>query len=427
MSAGLSIAADPLDLIPGSTEAPYDDAPALETRAEELEAAAAGVRRRTVAGWVGDAADDWDERRLALASAMDAPAGVYRSAAEVLRAHAATIEWAREECHVAIALWRKGEAERSYDGLQCLAGPAPIGAPQQTVVDGQRWSLGLDPGYETRAQALRVLEAAREEVRLSAEAAAALLDTWCADLPDGQFHAEGFWGGVWSWVCAIGTLLRTYNAARAMYDPGGYAHDVGAAAQGVQDLAGHLAANPHDVNRVVLDSETWRDNPGRWWGSIAPDLALGVVGGGAGVVSRITRATDIPNGVAKVPDGTLPQPGAGSLEIVGRGFSSSELRAATELEARGHIVVLREADGVVKTSDLLVDGVPYDVYSPRTGNVSRLVSAIAEKAGQVDGGGVVVDLTESPLRLKDVDVDSLLARVKGVTPRVTDIIVIKGE
>lgn len=427
MSAGLSITADPVDLIPGSTEALYDDARALESSAEELEGAAAGVRRRTVASWVGDAADGWDERRPQLAEAMEAPAEVYRSAAEVLRAHAGMIEWAREECHVAIALWRKGEAERSYDGLQCLAGSPPMGAPQQTVVEGQRWSIGLDPGYETRMLALQVLEAAREEVRLSAEAAAALLDTWCADLPDGQFHAGDFWGGVWSWVCAIGTLLRTYNAARVIYDPGGYAHDVGAAAQGVQDVASHLAANPNDVNRVVLDSETWRDHPGRWWGSIAPELALSVAGGGAGVVSRITRVSDIPSNVAKVPDGALPQPGAGSLEIVGRGFSSSELRAASELEARGHTVVLREADGVVKTSDLLVDDIPYDVYSPRTGSVSRLVSAIAEKAGQVDGGGVVVDLSESPLRLEDVDVDSLLARVKGVTPRVTDIIVIKGE
>ncbi|NCT91835.1 hypothetical protein GXB85_12855 [Cellulomonas sp. APG4] len=289
MSVGLSINADPLDLIPGSTEALYDDARSLETRAEELEDAASGVRRRTVAGWLGNAANGWDERRPQLAEAMDAPAEVYRSAAEVLRVHAATIEWAREECHLAIALWRKGEAERSYDGLQCLAGPAPYGAPQQTVVEGTTvWPL-FDPGYQTRMLAVQLLEEVREEVRLSAEAAAALLDAWCADLPDGQFHAADFWAGVWSWVCGIGTMLRTYNAARVIYDPGGYAHDVGAAAQGVQDLAGHLAANPHDVNRVLLDSETWRDRPGRWWGSVAPELGLSVAGGGAGVCCPASR------------------------------------------------------------------------------------------------------------------------------------------
>jgi filamentous hemagglutinin len=74
-------------------------------------------------------------------------------------------------------------------------------------------------------------------------------------------------------------------------------------------------------------------------------------------------------------------------------------------------------------SDLLVDGVPYDVYTPKTGNLDRIASAIADKAEQVNGGGVVVDLRQSPAR--DIDVDKLLYRVRMVTKRITNIIILE--
>jgi RHS repeat-associated protein len=126
------------------------------------------------------------------------------------------------------------------------------------------------------------------------------------------------------------------------------------------------------------------------------------------------------------PEGGVPT-GAGAaesghLEVIGSGFSASERAAAETLAAQGRNVVLRQASGVGRTSDLLVDGVPYDVYTPTTGNLDRIVSAIASKGSQVNGGGVVLDLSESPL--SGVDAATLLARVRGVTSRVSDIIVL---
>ena len=112
----------------------------------------------------------------------------------------------------------------------------------------------------------------------------------------------------------------------------------------------------------------------------------------------------------------------GSLQVIGEGFSDSELSAARTLSAQGKNVVLREATGVGRTSDLLVDGVPYNVYTPTTGNLDRIVSAIASKGSQVNGGGVVLDLSKSSLA--GVDPAELLARVRGVTSNVSDIIVI---
>jgi Contact-dependent growth inhibition CdiA C-terminal domain len=114
----------------------------------------------------------------------------------------------------------------------------------------------------------------------------------------------------------------------------------------------------------------------------------------------------------------------GRLSVVGGGFSDSERFAAEELRRAGREVVLREATGRERTSDLLVDGIPYDVYTPRTSNINRIVSAISSKSSQVRGGGVVLDLTHTVLTKEDMT--SVLPRVRGVTTSVSEIIVI-GE
>lgn len=47
----------------------------------------------------------------------------------------------------------------------------------------------------------------------------------------------------------------------------------------------------------------------------------------------------------------------------------------------GHDMILRPPSGTRVgggTSDLLVDGVPYDLYTPTTGNPSRIISVIAK-------------------------------------------------
>jgi RHS repeat-associated protein len=138
-------------------------------------------------------------------------------------------------------------------------------------------------------------------------------------------------------------------------------------------------------------------------------------GGGGSVLSKLDEIT-----TPKLPISAAE----GSLQVIGEGFSDSELYAARTLSAQGRNVVLREATGVGRTSDLLVDGVPYDVYTPTTGSLDNIVSAIASKGSQVNGGGVVLDLSRSPLT--SVDRAALRARVRGVTNKVSDIIVIGG-
>jgi len=59
----------------------------------------------------------------------------------------------------------------------------------------------------------------------------------------------------------------------------------------------------------------------------------------------------------------------GSLIIEEGEFSTSELRAAQWMAKRGHQVILRQPRGTRVsggTSDLLVDGIRYDVITPKS-------------------------------------------------------------
>jgi hypothetical protein len=103
----------------------------------------------------------------------------------------------------------------------------------------------------------------------------------------------------------------------------------------------------------------------------------------------------------------------GSLSIEGEVFSASEKAVAQSLADQGNRVVLREATGIGRTSDLLVNGTPYDVYTPEAGTTVRnILSSVASKWTQVNGGGVVVDLGNTELGAADFG-DSALARVNG--------------
>lgn len=117
----------------------------------------------------------------------------------------------------------------------------------------------------------------------------------------------------------------------------------------------------------------------------------------------------------------------GRLEIIaGSVYSPSEQRAAQHMARAGHDVVLRPPQGTRAsgmTSDLLVDGRPFDVYTPRTQNPDRIVSAIAKKNSQARG--IVLDLSETTVRREQLG--DLLARIRGAGATSIDQIVIIGD
>ncbi len=88
---------------------------------------------------------------------------------------------------------------------------------------------------------------------------------------------------------------------------------------------------------------------------------------------------------------------AGSLLIEKGGkFSQSEIRAAEHMKDLGHEVKLRSPIGTRaggQTSDLLVNGIDYDVYIPITNIPNRIISAIAAMKDQA--ARIVLDLSKT--------------------------------
>jgi RHS repeat-associated protein len=134
-------------------------------------------------------------------------------------------------------------------------------------------------------------------------------------------------------------------------------------------------------------------------------------------------------GTSSLFDGMSPLTldGAGSWgSVVGptAGFDARELSAAKILADGGHNVVMQPATGTIPTSDYLLGGVRYDHYGPTTSSYENMISnMIASKGPQVRGGGVVLDLRDSPFR-GQLSVQRVLADVGRRTKLITDIIII---
>ncbi|WP_428037165.1 hypothetical protein [Chryseobacterium nepalense] len=73
-----------------------------------------------------------------------------------------------------------------------------------------------------------------------------------------------------------------------------------------------------------------------------------------------------------------------------------------------------------RTSDLLINGISYDVYTPETSNISSIVRAIRNKNTQCNG--VVLDLSKTSI--KALDLGNLLKRVQGAGAKnINDIVI----
>jgi filamentous hemagglutinin len=107
--------------------------------------------------------------------------------------------------------------------------------------------------------------------------------------------------------------------------------------------------------------------------------------------------------------------------------SAAEVRAAQLLAAQGYDVVLQPPVGkrspAGATADLLVNGVPYDTYTPRTASVDRIISAIASKGNQATG--VVLDLSDTTVTREQLG--DVIRRVQNTGSRLRDVIIVGGR
>ncbi|WP_164910647.1 hypothetical protein [Mycobacteroides franklinii] len=112
------------------------------------------------------------------------------------------------------------------------------------------------------------------------------------------------------------------------------------------------------------------------------------------------------------------------LTVIGKGFSDSEVAVANLLKEQGHSVVLRAADPAAgRMSDLLVDGMRWDVFTPVASSVNALPRAIAKKAGQAPT--VIVDLRNTSITIEEAKAGNIPARVRGFTSQISDVKFVK--
>jgi hypothetical protein len=109
--------------------------------------------------------------------------------------------------------------------------------------------------------------------------------------------------------------------------------------------------------------------------------------------------------------------------IPGDESAAAEINAAKALRAEGLNVHFRTAAGDLgvssqRTSDFLVGGlrgtgaggIPYEVFSPTTANVGRIVGTLASKLPQADR--FVLDLSRTTVQLTELT--NILARINNV-------------
>lgn len=404
---GLAATDDPTLLIPGSLTALYDDAAELRRQAGELEEASADIARNDVATWLGDAAGQWDERRPALATQATVPAEVYRASADVLEGHAQMIELARELVEIAIVLWVRGATAVSFAGLACeplgsglpvpslgsggaFGGASPFGS-------GSSWTSPLarslrqqaaatpvgSPGAELCAQAEQILADLRDLVARSASAVAGFLDACCLDMPDGRFHPGGLLAGIGDWLYGMAVFGARFSTARLYADGDGFMTDAGAVVAGWQGLMNQVSANPNELNRLLLDSETYRDDPARWLGRLTPDAALAILGAPA-AASRLARLTASATRV-------LDNLGDAQAGPVGRVFTSKDPLVgdvATALDAAepGSVLGLNQnidtLHGAYREVDIELADIVIQVKSGPAGGITAQIERTAVQTGR---------------------------------------------
>ncbi len=130
-------------------------------------------------------------------------------------------------------------------------------------------------------------------------------------------------------------------------------------------------------------------------------------------------------GATKAAGGGVAPKGSLTIDPAGT-YSASEEAAAQHMADLGNEVTLRPPTGTRAgggTSDLLVNGTRYDVYTPTTGNPDRIISAIAKKNSQAEG--IVLDLSQASVT--QAQLGDILRRVQGAgATNIQNIVIIGG-
>lgn len=164
-----------------------------------------------------------------------------------------------------------------------------------------------------------------------------------------------------------------------------------------------------------------------YWVGCDVDASLLVNGGAAIIAGCATGCLRPWNWIGLKNKSVIPKK-KGRLKIdsehgVKQKHTQSEKNVAWALAGQGRNVHLRHPKGTRAggaTSDLIVDGVPHEIYTPKTTNIDRIVGGIGKKGSQAKH--IVLDLSQTSVTRDQLG--NLLERVKGSGSSVVDIIIL---
>ncbi|WP_190812609.1 putative T7SS-secreted protein [Saccharopolyspora pogona] len=181
MTAELGTTNDPKVLVSGDVGALQAIAQQMTTYGDALHDAGAGLRSiDTTEGWSGAAADSFREVFDGEPPKWSEAGDAFHDGAGALTGYASTLSWAQTQAQDAIRLWDEGEAATQSAKAEHdqAVGQAEQDAAARTTNGPPATAPSIpfnDPGEAKRAEARRILDRARGQLRSAGDAAA---DTW---------------------------------------------------------------------------------------------------------------------------------------------------------------------------------------------------------------------------------------------------------
>ena len=277
-------------LVPGDVDGLHALADRFASLSRGAGLAADTVHELEAAGWEGIAAEAFRARRDELPEVLDVAAAVFAAVAQALREVAVEIEDARRLARQAQQRWDEAaELTRRWQGAQ----PPWTALPLTLIGPGP--ALAADPGAADRAEAARMLGAARERVLATAERATRVLTAAADEAPDVpswlEEAARSTALGVGEGIVDLASGVWFASPLSMVVDPvGSYRHW----REQVAALAWALT-EPRAAALAALDIETWRTDPFRAAGRTLPELGVGAATAGTGVGAAVSRRlADLP-------------------------------------------------------------------------------------------------------------------------------------
>ena len=292
---------------------------ALDAFAGRAATLARGLGEGPPPGWAGEAAAALDPELGRLPGRLRAAATAFSEAAAAVGAHVQVLRAAQPVARQAATLHAQAADATTAWLRQRTAGPLGAGTgPRPLLPDalGTAATPGPadDPGRADRACAVALLAGAQDEVARSGRRLAAVLRGAAALAPPepcallrlwraGARFDEGALMAGWDMAVGVYTLSPGYAAA----DPIGFARHQ----QELQRGLVYVGHHPVAAGGQLLDVDTWRTDPARALGHLAPTAAIAAASYGVGSVdavdltaSRFTQLRQLATALRK--DGAVP-------------------------------------------------------------------------------------------------------------------------